>query len=432
MSKAVLSAPSEHVRARHASLAILLLGLGVGVLPLRATINEDLWKMKYGVTAEQWGSPTWASLDDDNDGVKNGDELAAGTNPFSASKTIRVSSVIKSGTNVILGFPTEDGKRYRAEATSTLSLPNSWVLQPDAATPEVVMGNGQTKSITVPFLADHFYRIRVDDVDSDGDGISDWAEKVAGYNAGNVMTDGRTADAAAIPGALAALSQVTVSVTKPSATQPPNAATAAVESGSITVSRGLAKLGSITAPAITVALQKAGSATPGDPTVPNSGDYDGTAVPASVVFSGLVTKVVIPINPLANSARKTNVTAIVKALPGVGYTVGAAASGSVVINPAGVADGTGLTAQYFNTSNDIYGPVAGTNNDELDIYGGTVHMNRVDPTVDFSNGVNGWGATAGPTGMSPQSTTGRFSVRWTGQILPQVLGDLLDRLPQRR
>ncbi len=376
------------------------------------SINQQVWQMKFAVSNGQLytsGDPAqglntaWMNADDDGDGIKNKEELAAGTNPFSRSNTIKISSITASGSNVTLQFPTENGKRYRAQSTTTLSNPASWVVP--AQTPSELVGDGNPGQIVVTYAANTFFRILVDDKDSSGSGVSDWAKKILGYNTGTQMTDGQTLDSAAIPEALASLNRVTVTVNKANATQPADPITAPEEVGSITVSRGITKLGTLTAKTpITVPLQKAGTATEGT-------DYD--SLPSSVTFSSLgATAQTFSVNPRYHGARKTNVTAIVKAMAGTDYSLGAANSASVVINPAGLANGTGLTGRYYNTSSSTY-------TTQTTIFAGTAKMTRTDATVDFTNGVNGWGATAGPTGMSDASTTGAFSVRWTGQILPQ-------------
>ena len=406
-----MSTPSTSLRRlRHhfgmaswlAVITIFILGLAGSALADMASVNQAVWKTKYGVSDTQIVDAVWLAADTDGDGVKNMDELAAGTNPFVASKTIKVSSISKVGVAVTVQFPTEDGKRYRVQTTTTLTGP---VWSVPMQTPSEVIGTGATGQIGLTYVAGIYYRVVVDDKDTDSDGMSDWAEKITGYNPNSAMTDGRTLDGTALSANVALLNKVTVTATKSNATQPADALTAPVEVGAVTVSRGLAKLGTLTAANITVSLQKLGTAAEGT-------DYD--AINSTVVFNNAtVTQAVLTINPKYNILRRTNATAIVKAMPGTGYTVGTAASGSVVINAAGIANGTGLTGKYFNNSSATYSP------NQTTIFGGAVQMNRTDGTVDFTSGVNGWGTATGPVGMSPASTAGAFSVRWTGQILPQ-------------
>ncbi len=383
--------PSQYLPARLFSL--LLLGLLAFSVTSRADINtitKEIWKMKFGVTNAQAADTApggWMDQDTDGDGIKNADEVAAGTNPFSSGSVVRITGITDGGTTADLTFPTEDGKNYVVQGTPALttaftSTGVSWI------------GTGVPKTLTVTKGSNQFFRVLVQDIDSDSDGASNWAEKVAGYNPTNAADGGGTV----LTNAIASSDLVTVSVTKPSATQPLSGF-APVETGSITISRG----GPLKFHALTVPLQISGSATSGV-------DYD--AVASSAVFPVGVGEVVLTINPKANSNRKTNVTAIVKALPGANYLIGGKDSGSVVINPAGIANGTGLTAVYHNAGSATYATQTG-------IFGGAGEMTRTDATVNFSSGANGWGAVGGPTGLSTASSDGSFSVLWTGQILPQ-------------
>ncbi len=170
---------------------------------------------------------------------------------------------------------------------------------------------------------------------------------------------------AVLTAAIASSDIVTVAVTKASATQP-QVGLAPVESGSITVSRG----GPLKFHALSVPLQISGTAAAGV-------DYD--ALPATASFLVGVGEVVLTVNPKANISRKTNVVAIVKALAGPNYALGSKTSGSVVINPAGTTDGTGLTAQYHNQSSSTYAT-------QLTYFAGAPEMTRVDPTINF-NGI---------------------------------------------
>ncbi len=460
-----------------ATAAAILLSLAA---PASAVIDnnvtQQIWKMKYGVTNAQLADQVWLDSDSDGDGIKNKDEIAAGTNPFSAGSSVKITSIVGTSTAVDITFPTEDGKQYIIQGTPALTtaftaIGVNWA------------GTGVAKTLNVIKGSNKFFRVLVQDMDSDGDGASDWAEKVAGYNPNNALDGG----ASVLNAVLATSDVVTVSVTKPSATQPLTGF-APVETGSITVSRG----GPLKFHAITVPLQISGSALGGT-------DYD--ALPTSVTLPINVGEFVLPVNPRANSARKTNVTAIVKALAGPNYILGSKISGSVVINPAGIANGTGLTASYYNTSSSNYS--SGTGTLQTTIFGTSAQMTRTDAAVDFgvsantivanialgspscvvtttranslttgdsvtiagvtggtfspaingtfvvtvtsgttftipvactvvptsvtsatltaANNANGWAGTAngGPRGMSPASASTAYSIRWTGQILPQ-------------
>ena len=376
-------------------------------------ISTGIWKMKYGVTNAQIADPNWLNADSDGDGVKNEDEIAAGTNPFSAGSVAKITGITAGASTVDITFPTELRKYYVVQGTSSLTAGFT-------STASVWLGTGVPKTLTVTKGTNKFFRVLVQDIDSDGDGASDWAETVAGYNPNNGADGGVTV----LTNALASSDVVTVTVTNSSATQP-LAGFAPVETGSITVSRG----GPLKFHALTVNAQKSGTAIAGT-------DYDDPLPTLqSVTFPINVGEVVLPIKPMANSSRKTNVTAIVKALPGTNYTLGGKSSGSVVINPAGTANGTGLTGQYHNSSNSVYGPVAGAGNDQLDIFAGAAEMTRVDSTIDF-NGiasittgnpctvttVYSHGLTSGTPVVISGVTGGTFSVAINGTFAATVTG----------
>ncbi|MGB8169876.1 MAG: DUF1800 family protein [Chthoniobacteraceae bacterium] len=442
--------------------------------------------MKWGVSNAQLNEQApytgWLSKDDDGDGITNGAEIAAGTNPFDPGSTVKITAMTDGGATVDLTFPTEIGKQYVIQGAPDLATAF-------ASTGVTWLGDkvSNSKTLTVTKGSNKFFRVLVQDFDTDTDGASDWAENVAGYSPTNASDGG----ASVLNSAITSSDVVTVSVNKPSATQPLSGL-AAVETGSITISRG----GPLKFHSITVPLDKSGSS------AVESADFDyvvsgAVTVPTSVTFPVNVGEVVLTINPKANSNRKTNVTATVKALAGPNYVLGGKTSGSVVINPAGVANGTGLTANYQNASSATYST-------QQTIFSGASEMSRIDPVIDFgstantivagialgspscvvtttrdtalttgdsvtiagvsggtftptingtfvvtvidsthfsvpvactsvttlvvtsasitpANNANGWGsaATAGPRGLSPVATGNAFSVRWTGQILPK-------------
>ena len=358
------------------------------------SLNGSIWKMLYGVTDAQLGSPAWLAADDDKDGQSNGSELAAGTNPFNPGSSIRITALAPNGGNIDITFPTVQGKQYVAQVSPSLTAP---VWTPTGSS---VIGTGLPLVIPVAQVAGSFYRVLVQDVDSDSDQLSNWAESVTGYDPLTANTNGSpTSDHTALVTAITTSNVVTVSATDYTATQSSDALIPPVDTGRIAVRRS----GPLLFNAVTVPLQKSGTAVEGT-------DYD--ALPASVTFTAGEAEIILNLNPKANLTRSTNVTAILKALAGAGYSLGGYTSGSVVIFPAGNTTGTGLTGEYQNTSNSAY-PSQQT------IFAGAAEMTRTDATIDFSSGVNGWGAIGGPTGLSTPSTNYAFSVRWTGQILPK-------------
>ncbi len=473
----LLILPASIVRA--GALLAVVFGLASPLRAVDQTINQQIWKMKYGVTDAQLASPAWLAADDDADGLSNGAEISAGTNPFQGGSVLKLTTFASTTTTVSMTFPTVDKKQYVAQKNTNLTNFAGWV-----AAGAQVTGDGNPKTLTVTKAANTYYRVLVQDLDSDSDGVGDWAETVAGFDPNNSHTAGSpNTDLVTLTSAVATSNIVTVEVTKYSATQPPDAVTPPIDTGKITIRRS----GPLTFNTIIVPLSKSGTAAEGI-------DFD--ALPSSVTFlgdavgfTGNETEIVLTVNPKANLTRNTNVTAIVKALGGGGYTLGGSTSGSVVIYPAGNTNGTGLTGQYQNTASSNYNTQVNT------IFSTAPEMTRVDATIDFNgiasistgnpctitmtnphgltsgnsvtisgvtggtfnpainaaftatvvnattftvssnctvlptsivsasvagvDGPNGWGTVGGPVGLSPASTTGAFSVRWTGQLLPK-------------
>ena len=130
-------------------LAALFLVMQTAHAAIDGTATQQIWKLKYGVTDAQIADANWLAADADGDGISNGNEMIAGTNPFNSAKTIKVSSVAKNGSNVDLQFPTEPGKLYQAQSSTTLGSSAVWTLQPVGA-PVQVLGNGATATLSVP------------------------------------------------------------------------------------------------------------------------------------------------------------------------------------------------------------------------------------------------------------------------------------------
>ncbi len=368
-------------------------------LPARAQIdtavNLTVWKMLYGVTDAQASDPAWLARDDDGDGLANGAELTAGTNPFDAASRLAVTATILSGGNASLSFTTSPGKLYSLQTTSNLASPASWTAV-TSATP--VSGDGTAKTLsTAQADGPSFYRVVVQDQDTDGDGLSDWAERITGFDPAATHTHGASDDDhTALANDLAQENVVTVNATKPTATQPADAATAASDTATLTLTRG----GTLHFSAITVPLTWSGTAVAG---------VDYAAMPTSVTFPVKVSVITLTVTPLANPARLSPGTVTAVALPGGGYKIGAARAASAVISPAGNANGTGLTGYYYNTASANLTPYTKA----ATVFAGNPTATRLDATVDST-----WTTATLPPGLNNTAVT-NFLVRWKGQVQPQ-------------
>jgi uncharacterized protein (DUF1800 family) len=376
-------------------LYLLLIALATAGVPrahgqIDYSIDQTVWMMLYGVTQADINSPAWMASDSDGDGLSNAGEMIAGTNPFDPSSTFGVTSMSQGANGLQITFPTQAGKLYSLESTTNLSSTASWA----AISPAVeVEGTGGPMMLVAPSTGgtNAFYRVRVQDVDSDGDGVSDWAEMITGFNPNSPTTNGTSNDHAAILADLAMENVVSVTATKATATEPA-AGSAATDTGTITITRG----GVLLFSSITVLLNWSGTAIPG---------IDFSSLPASVTIPAKASSVTINVVPLANPNLSTGATVTVNVLPGGGYSVGAVQSASVVINPAGNTNGTGLTGMYYNSRASQVTPYQPNL-----LYVGTPTLTRLDPTINFN-----WNSGSPGPGVSGTY----FGVRWQGQVQPQ-------------
>jgi hypothetical protein len=130
---------------------------------------DDVWQQRFSA----WG--IGPANDEDDDGATNLAESVAGTDPRNAADRLNVRWLSLETTSATLGFTGEQGKVYRA--ASTLLAGGTWTQVPGAV--KISSAAHSTENLVVmrtPAESQEFFRLEVHDVDSNGDGVSDWAE----------------------------------------------------------------------------------------------------------------------------------------------------------------------------------------------------------------------------------------------------------------
>ena len=360
-------------------------------IDLNANGMSDIWELIYGAQG------LTANGDADGDGVSNGSECIAGTNPFDSNSVPKIALIGAGGTNltVTVSMPSALGKQYQLQSVLALSngFGTNWTTEMT-----LVARTGTVVTLTAPAgVARKFFRIAISDVDSDGDGVNDWEEYKLGLDPLNPQSNNQLDangqpmnDYAYAVGRLAAQNVVTIAATTPTASQP-DPGQNATSPGVFTVTRGGFPLNTIT-----VSL---GLAAPGSGFAVSGVDY--LSLPPTVTLPPGASSKAITLTPLANAARMAPVVAQLNVLPGNGYTVGAFNSAGVTIYPSSTPTGTGLTGNYYTNSSSTYTSSANFNPANF-------MFSRVDSNIDFTFSTT-----------TPFANKGYFCVRWTGQVEPQ-------------
>jgi len=182
-----------------ALVAILFIALA----PANAIINQsgdgmsDVWKAKYGLSITDDGTldPSQApGADPDGDGWTNLEESIAGTDPRSGvapdgllQLTITHDPAVPSV--FVVNWPTIQGKQYQLQVSHDLA---TWTPIDDPS-----IGDGTPIQIAIEAVLEDdtqppklFWRVSVSDIDSDGDGLTDYEEWVLGSNPYAADSDG--------------------------------------------------------------------------------------------------------------------------------------------------------------------------------------------------------------------------------------------------
>ena len=389
-----------NTRRLHSSLLTLLLGIVLLALPARAALDlfpvdgfSDIWVMKYGVSALS------AAGDADGDGLSNGAEAAAGTDPFSATSIINFSSVTLDGGGLHLAFPTLLGKRYRLQSTASLS-PSDWQ---NVADPSLFTGTGADVLVTLSAAGatERFYRVVVQDTDTDGDGVNDWEELTLGFDPNNSRSNGVAGDddLATITAALQATNLIRITASDATATEPPVAP--AFDTGVFTITRS----GGLNP--VTVNYSVGGGAAAGS-------DY--TALTGTVTLPIGVNTATVTVTPLADAAVESPEAVIVSITDTAAYNLGAPAVATVLIGDNVTPNGDGVLARYWNSS-------VGTINTYATAFPASAAVvSRIEAQVN-----NFWATNTSPTGTTAPGNTATattiahdyFVSRYTADVLPE-------------
>ena len=283
--------------------AWLLLACTAGALDQNGNQQSDVWEMIYGANGLS------ASGDADGDGWTNAQESAAGTNPFDPNSRPGLNIAPWSAVQFSLGYGRIAGKRYRIESKADLSLA-TWTTEFTEIAPDA---NAVASLFNKPAGA-KFWRLEVDDVDSDGDGLADAEEQWLGFDPATSHSDRNdSTDIARVTAGLGAVSTVTLGVldARMSERWPDPGVVVVRRSGGLKP--------------VTVNVSFSGTATRGV-------DYTTSIAGGTVFIPAGVREVPVLLDPIAdaNDAEPAE-TIVVTVQSGAGYTLGAATSGTVTL-----------------------------------------------------------------------------------------------------
>jgi uncharacterized protein (DUF1800 family) len=290
----------------------------------------DIWAMVNGVGSI---SP---SADDDGDGQTNGAEAIAGTNPKVSTDSIRIKSISKSGTNVTLVFPGVGGKRYEVQGVADLGGTFAPLAQPSVHQPTA---DGDITAVVAAGPA-RFFRVVVSDLDTDGDGLTNYEERMVGLNPSlpDSNNDG-TSDLAYVSAELALPDTVKIRAVETFASEDGPA------SGVFEVTRSRSLFG------ITVPYSVSGTATPAT-------DY--LALSGSTTLAQGVTLATVSVNPnteapnVLEGGESVTVTLLPPSTGPTLYALGNPSTATIIIGETAVPTGTGLLARYYDHANATY------------------------------------------------------------------------------
>lgn len=189
---------------------LLLAAILSPVLTLQAIVDtnqnglSDLWERQHN-DDELFPETFDPDADPDADGWSNAQEAAAGTDPSSTAhpdgqlqpETTHIPATWVDTDNdnipdslvpeiVQVSWPTIPGKHYTFQSNVTLA-PDNWI---NVGSPFIGTGTVVTYGFFTSAAATTFWRVNINDIDSDGDNLSDAEETQIGSNTQNRDSDG--------------------------------------------------------------------------------------------------------------------------------------------------------------------------------------------------------------------------------------------------
>lgn len=171
-----------------ASALLLSAGLvSAQKLDLNHDGNSDVWEALYNASGFE------PDFDSDNDGVPNRLEAIAGTDPRSANSIPKISGYRMTTNQLGVTFHVlmdgARGKRFELQSTSEPhgTAPENW-------TSEGAVVARMSSSVSISSPADRpakFFRMSITDVDTDGDGLTDWEEYQLGLDPIDALSNGQ-------------------------------------------------------------------------------------------------------------------------------------------------------------------------------------------------------------------------------------------------
>jgi Bacterial TSP3 repeat len=228
---------------------------GAQMVDLNGNGMSDVWEWFYSATN------LTSNADANGDGFSNLSAALAGVSPFDSNAVPKISPLVFSPTNANITMAGQLGKLYQLQSNTNLGSGN-WLTETS-----MVLRAGTNFTFPSPIGATmKFYRILISDVDSDGDGLSDWEEYKLGTDPSNAWSnaslDGNgiaLTDYQYATNLLAQQNVLSLVASDPATTQP-DPGTAPTDLGTFTISRGGFALNAITvnlfAAAPALALQR--------------------------------------------------------------------------------------------------------------------------------------------------------------------------------